>query len=215
MCRDREECRYPASMTSASVGRAAGLFTSMLLASHSGWNGREPPLKPISEDGSYLRPWPEEDSEVPPCDFWNASVRYSHGLCAHFAIARMSSAVQASSVNRALQCATAHSTDCVLAPEIGLSVPAAFVYDQERGLKMLVAPKLEAAQSSEKRKVALHAPDSGSNLGVDVQFETAIKVHYLEGVTRMIKDEVLYNESSYCVQMLRMAFADDCWEAID
>eukprot|EP00966_Prymnesium_polylepis_P305344 7056061-Prymnesium_polylepis.1 len=121
-----------------SVGTIAA---SLLLAKNNLFDGRNPPAIPVTPDGSFLAKW-DSGAEVPPCMFYNASHQYKDGLCSHFSLARMSSQTQSAATERAMECATHFETDCILSPEIGLSVPAAFVYDQENGLKMITAPKI-------------------------------------------------------------------------
>lgn len=199
-------------MVAANVGGGVGIVTSLLIAAHSGWRGSDPPKVKASVDGSFLSEWISEDG-MPPCMFYNATFQYVDGLCSHFAVARMSSTTQSDALSRALECASSFDTDCILSPEIGLSVPAAFVYDEENGLKMVMTPKI-SAMDTERKRVDLHMPD-GSRTGVSVLLSNNLTLEYLEGVTRLVKTESMTDSAAYCVQLLRLAFAEDCWKQID
>jgi len=203
-----------------SHASAAGLLSSVLIATHSAWNGHPPATIRVTENNAYLAPWDANaTAHAPPCSFYNASHQYTTGLCSHIAIARMSVDVQAEALTRALACASYYDTDCVLSSEVGLSVPAAFVYDTEAGLKMLIAPKPLPPEPSEAppdaQTVALHMPDDGRRTGIQIQFNSSVRVQYLRGVTRDMHEEVLAESDAFCVQLLRASFADDCWAGID
>lgn len=199
---------------------ALGVATSLLFAANTGWNREDNAeilnRRQINEDGAYLSRWAEDAEPGSQCSFYNTSHRFTQGLCSHFAIARMSSGTQATAVNRALECASAHDVDCVLSPEIGLSVPAAFVYDAERGLKMVIAPKLERADpEGQLRTVSLSMPDTGRPVGRRVLMNESVRAHFLEGVSRGMREETFQGDSAFCLQMLRLAFADECWREVD
>ena len=202
-----------------AYGSAVGVVGSFLLAAHSGWKGQPPPTVKVTNNGAYLSEWhADEQTGLPPCNFYNASHQYSAGLCSHFAIARMSADTQSEALSRAMQCATSHETDCILSSEIGLSVPAAFVYDDDLGLKMVIAPKLLAlpdGTSPDTRTIALHMPDDGKKTGIHIRFNNTVNVQFLQGVTRKLNEAVFSGPAAYCVQMLRTAFAEDCWSEID
>lgn len=203
-------------MVQAGVGGGIGLITTALIASHNGWNGEIPPTVEVTKDGSFLSEWDAYNGDAPPCEFYNATYQFAKGLCTHFAIARMSASDQAEALDRANECASHHNTDCILSPEVGLSVPAAFVYDDAVGLKMIIAPKIMETQHETKATtVAFQMPDDGRRTGVQIEFNSSVSVQYLEGVSRQLSVSTFSGHAAYCIQMLRMAFADDCWQQID
>lgn len=194
----------------------AGIATSLLVATNSPWGSNHPPVVKVTKDGSFLSEW-DDGVDPPPCMFYNGSYQYTAGLCSHFALARMSVATQNTAKDRALSCAANFNTDCILSPEVGLSVPAAFVYDPAGGLKMLIAPKITEVpkgQISTRHTLAFQHPD-GKRTGVQFQFNSTVNVEYLEGGTRKMTTELLSGEDAYCVQLLRIAFDAACWAEID
>lgn len=203
-------------MVSSTATGAAGLVTSVLLAGQASWNDAPPPKVRLEVNPSFLAPgW---DETQPYCQFYNGSYQYADGLCSHFSIARMSAALQQEALSRAMDCATVHETDCVLSPEIGLSVPSAFVYDEQEGLRMLIAPKfmpLESDADPEPSVVDVQLPQSGKKTGMRVAMNRTVRVEYMEGGTRDIKQSTLTGSAAHCAQLLRLAFAEDCWEQID
>ena len=46
-------------------------------------------------------------------------------------------------------------------------------------------------------------------------FRKRVHVEYLDGQTRTLASAVFDSDASYCVQLLRHAFSDDCWQKID
>ena len=85
---------------------------------------------------------------APECEFWNFSVQYDSNLCNHFTLGRSSSMPQRA-VHRALQCAAAHGAECVLSPEVGLAVPAAFVFDERGQVQTVLGPRLLPLEDAE------------------------------------------------------------------
>ncbi len=201
-------------MVGVSAGGAAGVLTSVIIAGQSAWRGEQPPRLRLDASPSFLTPgW---DPLQPKCDFYNASFRYESGLCSHFSIARMSTTVQGEALSRAMDCATAHETDCVLSPEVGLSVPAVFVYSEVSGLQMLIAPKLlPLADDPRPAPMEVQLPSSGRRTGMQLLLNSSVNVEYLEGGTREIKQSLFFDSAAHCVQLLRLAFSDECWSQVD
>lgn len=165
-------------MGSYSVGTIAA---SLLVAQNSFFDSKHPPPSiPVTSDGSFLEEW-DPQADVPPCKFYNASYRYKEGLCSHFSLSRMSTATQNAATERAMQCAVHFETDCILSPEIGLSVPAAFVYDVNNGLKMITAPKIVLLHGSpaEVKLISLSDP-TGKRTGKQTRLNNTIQVDYLD-----------------------------------
>jgi hypothetical protein len=196
---------------------AAGLATSLLFATNGFWG--DAPAPRVELDKSFLAEWLDDGSGPPPCAFYNGSYRYGGGLCSHLALARMSAATQQEALSRALACAAHYETDCLLSPEVGFSVPAAFVYDEDAGLRMLVAPKLVPMPPTPERNVTekfigFQDPRTDRS-AAQLRLHSAVNAEYQPGTTRGLVTAVLDGSAAYCVQMLRLAFDEDCWKQID
>ena len=135
----------------AGGGGIALLSTALL-------NSAPPPPPPVprpaTQDDLLFTPWPSEDegtwgdggAPAPECAFFNGSVVYTSPVCSHFAISRLASSATALAIERATKCATEFDVDCILSAEVGLSVPALFIYDHASvSMRMLLAPSVLAA----------------------------------------------------------------------
>jgi hypothetical protein len=120
-------------------------------------------------------------------------------------------------LSRASDCASWYQTECLISPEVGLSVPAAFVYDHLSGMKMITAPK---AVNSVTDKALV--PSSNATVAVAVHNPNTSKVSYMsmkqklqvEYVDIQVKDiviETLSTTASYCVQLLWRSYNESCW----
>ena len=170
----------------------------------------------VTVDGSYLGPW-ETTADAIYCDYWNTTVRYKTGLCSHFALARMSPATAQSALDRALECASAHDTDCILSSEVAFSIPTAFVYDQAAGLHMVVAPKiiqLPHNTTFEEKDVSFNDPRD-STKKTQLRMNNTINVEYYDPLNKQIQRRLFHGQDSYCVQTARLAFDDTCWKNLD
>lgn len=204
-------------MPTAGVS-ASGVASLLLAATTRMWGNTPPPVVKVNTDGAFLSPWGEyEEDGSPPCKFYNTTYQYTGALCSHFALARMGQATQQEALNRALSCAAYHETDCILSPEVGLSVPAPFVYDPEEGLRMVIAPKLvdmvQPSVEAEDRLVELRDPDGKRH--TQIEMKTAVGVEYLQGGARRMSVDTFNHTAAYCIQMLRVAFDKLCWAEID
>lgn len=204
-------------MVGVNAGGAAGLITSVIIAGQTAWRGGDPaPKVKLEANPSFLSlDW---DPAQPKCQWYNASYQYTEGLCSHFSIARMGPGVQQEALTRAMDCATAHNTDCILSPEVGLTIPAAFVYDNEIGLKMLIAPKilpLPSGINPEPKIIDVQMPADGRRTGTQVVFNSSVNLEFLEGGSREVKQAVFSGPAAHCAQLLRVAFDEDCWDAIE
>ena len=192
--------------------------TGLFFARQNPWGAMSPPSVKVTKDGSFLADWNiDEQTGAPPCAFFNASYQYTAGLCSHFALARMSAATQNEAIDRALACAAHYETDCIISPEVGLSVPAAFVYDSLEGLKMVIAPKFVSLPHDHNSTVKLVGfQDPHEKLpNTPMHFNDTINVEYLKGGDRRMKTEVMDGSAAYCVQLLRISFDNACWKEID
>lgn len=190
-----------------------GMMLAGLLAM---WPDAPPQVVEVNVDGSYLGAW-DKMAETPSCDYWNATHRYSSALCSHFALARMSPSVAQDALNRAMECASAHDTDCILSSEVAFSIPTAFVYDQRAGLQMLVAPKIIQLSDDtpfEEKDVWFQDPKDSSKK-TQLRMNNTVHVEYYDPLNKQIQRKVFYGQEAYCVQVARLAFDESCWKNLD
>ena len=104
-------------------------------------------------------------------------------LCSHFSLSRVAAGSVDRAVDRAARCAAAFETECVLAPEIGLGIPAAFVYDEEAAsMRMLIAPRGSAHDGV---PTELLVQDPAQDVGALARaFNRTIRAEYLPGGKR-------------------------------
>lgn len=173
----------------------------------------DPVISRVNANDELLSFWPsEENDELPPdCNWFNGSLVYESELCSHFVLSRPSSS-PAAAFDRARQCAAKFESECVLSPEIGLAIPAAFVIDSN-DLKMLIGPRLFPLESRQRQ---IRVSDPGNTLHTRTHtFNETIDTEYLDGYARKLRRERLGPPDSFCVQLLRVAFTDSCWRGID
>lgn len=202
-------------------GAGSGLVALLATSSWYGSTPTPPTAVPATLDGAVFAPWPTEDDayaaeEVPQCAWWNGSVVYTSDLCSHFSLSRMASNSAGRAVERAVKCAARFETECVISPEIGVSIPAAFVYDPEgSGMRMIIAPRLlRPGPSDDVRYVRIQDPTE-QTAGRVTALNHSVRIEYLPGGSRAPVSEVLSGSDAYCVQLLRAAFAPECWEQLD
>jgi hypothetical protein len=176
-------------------------------------------------DGVLLESWPSEEADgfdgradnlAPECEFFNGSIVYESTVCSHFAISRLPGGVVAKAIERAGRCAQHFETECILSAEVGLSVPAAFVYDHAQvGMRMLLAPSIHNDESGEQVYLRVNAQDSDTRPFFR-KFNETLQVSYLPaGRSRAPVTEVLSGPDAWCVQLLRQAYSPECWNALD
>lgn len=173
----------------------------------------------VAPGGVLFASWPSEDDDAAPdmapeCKWWNGTYHYAPDACSHFAVSRMAAASVAKGVQRATRCAFAGTTDCVLSGEIGLSLPAAFVYDDVKGMRMLIAPRLSTVSNATTKTVRMQDP-AGEHPNQLVVYNDTVDVEYLETSGRTIRSTRLYGHEAYCLQTLRRAVVPTCWAALD
>jgi len=196
----------------------AGVLTAVALSGGgSGMFGEAPVREVVSPTGS-LEPWEEVTSTE--CDFRAADAPpVESDLCAPFAIARFAGAASTRTTDKALACAAKFDTDCILSTEVGLGIPAAFVYHQEKGVRMLVAPRLiplssEAALNATTERVRVHNPAESRDSRV-LSLNDTIVAEFLVGGERSLTTETLRGPDAFCVQLLRLAYSKECWLALE
>ena len=177
------------------------------------------PVVHVNEQNSLMSAWPSEaigGSSLPPeCAFWNQSVIFSDDMCSLFVVNRAAAAYQSAHA-RAMRCMAAYPTECILSPEIGLAMPAAFLYDHAAAsLRMLIAPKL-IQHESRQEYVRVSPPDSdGITQTRTLVLNETVRVEYLDGQSKGLGSGLLTQEEAFCVQLLRLAFEPACWAALD
>ena len=180
----------------------------------------------VAPPGTMFAPWASEGADddgtwegrehllAPDCDWWNGTYYYDFELCNHMSVTRMPAAVAQKAVERATRCAAHGTTDCVLSGEIGLNLPAAFVYDDESGMRMVLAPKMLQVPTAELRTVRLQDPE-GEHPNQLFEFNTSVRVEYLRAASRTMQTLELHGKDAYCMQALRRAVVPTCWESLD
>jgi hypothetical protein len=199
----------------------AGLVT--LLTSGSVWWKavlNPLPVVRVNDDDLLLSVWDSESygapaNARPECKGWNQSVAFRSTLCSHFSISRFARSSPSRAIARALTCAAEWETECVLSPEIGLSIPAAFIYShKDGGMNMIVAPNLLEFESQQQH--VRSTPPAGDLLSsATFLMNRTVRAEFLSGETRTMHSEIFEGETAYCLQLLRMAFEPNCWEALD
>lgn len=178
-----------------------------------------PPVVHVNDHNGFMSAWPSEaigSTSLPPeCTFWNQSVVFSDDMCSLFVVNR-AAAAYASAKARAMRCTAAYGTECVLSPEIGLAMPAAFLYDHATSsMRMLIAPKL-LPHESQQQHVRVSPPDSdGITQTRTLVLNETVRVEYLDGQSKGLGSGLLQQEEAFCVQLLRLAFEPTCWAALD
>ena len=228
-------------MVAGAVGATGGAGLVGLMMTSS-WYGSAPadvkPVVPATKDNAVFQHWAMDDNSLwaegtavePNCTWWNGSVVYTSDLCSHFSLSRMASSSAGRAIDRAARCAAWYETECVISPEIGVSIPAAFVYDPEDAskMRMLIAPRIvypsatrvpgdtmgDGWANDAMRTIRVQDPED-KTAGRVTEFNHTIQIEYLPGGSRAPVSETLTGTDAYCVQLLRSAFVDECWQQLD
>ena len=207
------------------------MWVGLVVGACAGWwslsNEVEAPIVTVavSNDGALFSPWASEDVAndawdgregqlAPDCEWWNGTYYYDPSLCSHMSVTRMPAAVAEKALERATRCAAHADTDCVLSGEIGFSMPAAFVYDESAGMRMIVAPKLLEIEGGELKTVRLQDP-AAEHPNQLFKFRDLVRAEYLKPATRTMATLELRGNDAYCVQALRRSVVPTCWAALD
>lgn len=182
------------------------------------------PVVKVNYDDSLMAHWPSEElgadaDEGPECSWWHMNETYDPGLCSHFTIGRLST-TPARALARAQVCAAVVGTECVLSPEVGLGVPAAFLNDHASGvMAMVLAPRflpLEGDRSAAPQHVRAAPPDGDGMIGTRTfVFNRSIRAEFFDGVSKTMHLREFEGSDAYCLQMLRASFAEECWEKLE
>tara|TARA_X000000368_G_scaffold411311_1_gene396018 strand:- start:1002 stop:1658 length:657 start_codon:yes stop_codon:yes gene_type:complete len=217
-------------MPRTASGGVAGLLA--LLSGGTFWFAVPPedallsdlPVVRVNADDRLMAHWASEDvgadaGAPPECEWWQMNETYADELCSHFTIGRLST-TPALARTRAQRCAAAAGAECVLSPEVGLGVPAAFLNDHASGaMLMLLAPRflaLEGGRSAALQHVRVSAPDGDGMIGTRTfKFNKTVNIEYFDGVTKAMHVREFEGDDAYCAQMLRAAFAPSCWMKLE
>lgn len=195
-----------------------GVATTLLFGT-SYWTPASPPTPSpytaveVSPAGQMFAPWDDEATE-PDCTFWNGTYYYSPVACDPFAVSRISPMMANSAVERAIKCGAQHDTHCVISGEIGFSAPAAFVYDEAEGFRMMLAPRILPTEGSTIKMVRMQDPSQHA-ANVIMHFNSSITIEYMSGGSRSVKTETVTGSEAYCVQTLRASILPACWTTLD
>jgi len=205
------------SLVGFCVAKAPMIQIFVLLSSF--WSSvtvTEPPLASveIAPSGSVFSEWLSEAAETAAdCRWWDGKTTYD-SICSTFAVTRVGTATLAQATDRANRCAAQGTTGCVLNGEIGLALPALFLYDESAAnMRMIIAPRLLAQESTVKTVKIVDPLGEAPNQLFD--FNSTITIEYLKGGARTLATETLRGNDAYCVQALRRSVAATCWEALD
>lgn len=196
-------------------GVGAALVTSTL--SYLGLLGVSPDpftVESVNPDGELLEPWDSDaNSSAPPsCRWLDGNVKYTSETCSWFIINRRSSTPPAA-FDRALRCAALAGTECILSPEVGLSTPACFIVGNTV-TRMILAPRLLDQENPQSANVRVTNP--GNHMSTKtLRLYSTVRVEYLDASTRRVAIESFSGNEAYCVQLLRLAFNESCWTALD
>jgi hypothetical protein len=217
----------PNGMTGAAGVVVTTLFGTTLLAPSP---PPEVSHEPLRFDSALLSTWTSEqivsNTDEPldhECAFFNFSRSYASAFCDPFTISRMQASTIRAAADRALRCAAKHEVECVLSAEVGFAVPAAFIAQHGASDEMLavVAPRVVAATpppSSDAvpnvEYVRVTPPGVGAFESRTVRFNTSIEVEFMTAAKR-VEARTVTGSAAFCVQFLRLAFTDECWEQLD
>lgn len=215
------------------AGRAAGAgglaLTTIFGASLMGdapTNLDELKLPVVKVDDALLAEWLSESvesfSDEPlkgECSWFNFSAANTGHFCDVFTISRTQSATISVASARALKCMASGKVECVLSTEIGLGVPAAFLgrADDPDGVKTLIAPRRvpfvagDAPPKPQHVRVNIPTDTFGSRTLV---FNNSVRAEYLTA-DKKVRSEVFTGNDAFCVSLLRVAFEESCWQALD
>lgn len=199
-------------------GMGLGGVTALIFGT-SIWSPTSPPTPSpytavqVTAAGQMFSHW-DVDADEANCTFWNGSYYYAPSACDPFAVSRISPMMASAAVDRAIRCGAQHDTACVLSGEIGFSAPAAFVYDETEGFRMMLAPRILPTEGSVSKIVRLQDP-AAEAANVIMHFNSTITIEYMSGGSRSVKTETLNGTEAYCVQALRASILPACWTTLD
>lgn len=217
--------------TTAGVTGVGGVLLTTLMG--SGMLGNAPleideidlPTHSVNVDRSILSLWVTEQIETfesepldSECTFFNFSRRYEAEFCDAFTISRMQPGTMRVAAERALRCAAKASTECVLSPEIGLAIPAAFLAapEIESGVKTYIAPRVLPMPSNvnvSQQHVRVSIPSDVFSTRT-VSMNDTLNIEYMTS-EKQVQTQIIRGDDAYCVNLLRMAYESACWQRLD
>ena len=168
---------------------------------------------PATRDSVLFEEWSGGEEGEPTCRFWQPNESYTSNLCSTFSLTRLSATISERAIARAQACLSLHELDCVLAPEVGLNMPAAFVHREFEGVEMVTAPRI-LAQLGNRTRYRVHDPVSGAAL-LTLQLYDTVEVEFLSGGNRFPTVSTLSGTPAHCLQLLRHSFSQTCWKALE
>ena len=203
-----------------AVSVLAGWWSRLTRQRNCPW--RRSPLRPTAR---LFAPWASEDAGgawdgregqlAPDCEWWNGTYYYDPSLCSHMSVTRMPATHAQQAVERATRCAAHGDTDCVLSGEIGLNLPAAFVYDEEPGhAHGRGAQAARDCRTRSARRCGCRTPKA-EHPNQLFTFQHVVRVEYLKAATRTMETLELRGNDAYCMQALRRSVVPTCWTALD
>lgn len=203
----------------SNVGGVGGL---VLFGVSSLWQPHETPLPDLASvinDGQLFSPEWGDDSmfggdPTPEMHYWDGSAYVDvTAICSPFALSRVSASVHTRAMARAMLSAQTHPSDCILATEIGISLPSAFVYDEKTGeYTMVTAPKI--INGTLPKLVKIKPPDK-TIPPLRMRFNSSITTEVLLNGERNPSTMLLDGSMAFCVQLLRASIAPPCWRNLD
>ena len=199
---------------SASARHTVAVQSTTPPKTHGGYDGNGVLLGSSGGDDGEHHPQPLGHN----CDFGDMQNTFV-GTCSHFTINRIGSRVQMS-MDRARTCALQAGVQCILSPEIGLSIPAAFVADATGVMNMIIAPKMVHEEVGIPQQVRVFSPKRTHQTNIlgsskTFVFNSSIKIEYLDSVSKKMVQTRLDGHDAHCVQLLRKAFDESCWNSLD
>lgn len=212
--------------TVGATGVGGVLLSTLLMGSTPAeFDTLELPTTSVNVDNSILSTWMSEQVETftneplsSECQFYDFSRRYDADFCDAFTISRMQGGTVNVALERALRCAAKANVECVLSPEIGLAIPAAFVAAPEEpsGIKVYIAPRvlpLPNAVNATQQHVRVSVPSDTFQTRT-ILMNNTLRLEYMTQKKKIII-ETITGDDAHCVNLLRAAYEASCWARLD
>jgi hypothetical protein len=163
-------------------------------------------------ESEEISPLEDEEKDV-TCTWWNGSKgQQSTNVCSSSTFARMGRTTWAWASRVAQGCASLSGDSCILSHEVGLEIPAVFIYEtSELRMRPLLFPRIVEQNITQRRiSIALHAAQNESNQKtLQLNMHSTVEVEYFDEM-RELRKEHLKGGDGYCVQLLHHSLSDDC-----
>ena len=208
----------------ATWGSSGGLGLWLMSALWGSTNVPPPPPSSASLS-QFLDEWSSDampnsgDTHVneDDCAIFNGTL-YGENGCSKLAVGRIASAAVQRASSRAIGCANVLRTDCILGEEVGLMLPAVFVYSSRAGMRGILAPSIaQATTDAATQRVRVLHPLTGARVADEFIFYSTVTATFLETTASglALKEESFNGSAAFCVQLLRAAYPTACWDALD